>query len=113
MGEKMEKKMGERKTMRRIIGLILAVFMTGAFAVSFVVSDSGEACAAAATPFAQHGRLAVSGTKLVDEKGQNVQLRGCKYIQSCMVSSVLFKGFLSVIAGRLGGKCGPPCHVYL
>lgn len=58
--------MREKKIIRRIMLLVVCMLLCGNMTVS----------AAAKTPVATHGRLAVKGTDLVDSRGRKFQLRG-------------------------------------
>lgn len=56
--------------------LVIVRFLAAAFLVFGIVFCMQPACAWAGSFAEQHGRLSISGTCLVDEKGETVQLRG-------------------------------------
>ena len=62
---------GNRRRYQVISGLLAIIIVC-----TMVLFDTKETKAASGTPFASHGRLSVSGTKLVDASGQVYQLRG-------------------------------------
>ena len=64
--------MGEKNGWRKALSVILSVVLV----CTMKIMHSKETQAASGTPFATHGRLSVSGTKLVDAGGQVYQLRG-------------------------------------
>lgn len=61
---------------RKILVAILTMVMVFTMSFSGLISGICESKAAGATPFASHGKLAVSGTQLVDAYGQPFQIRG-------------------------------------
>lgn len=65
--------MKRRRVWQRIVSLLLVFVMV--FTVAEIQPDA-DAFAAAKTPLATHGRLAVKGADLVDAKGRKFQLRG-------------------------------------
>ena len=65
--------MKRRRVWQRIVSLLLVFVMV--FTVAVIQPDA-DAFAAAKTPLATHGRLAVKGADLVDAKGRKFQLRG-------------------------------------
>ena len=64
--------MGGKNGWRKALSVILSVVLV----CTMTIVQSKETQAASGTPFAAHGRLSVSGTKLVDASGQAYQLRG-------------------------------------
>ena len=65
--------MRKKGVWRRLTAILLTIVMV--FMVTAVRPDT-DAFAAAKTPLATHGRLAVKGADLVDAKGRKFQLRG-------------------------------------
>ncbi len=66
--------MGQR--LKKIIGIICAVMLIFTCAAGTYKTAQNNVYAAGSTPVSQHGQLSVSGTNIVDQYGQNFQLRG-------------------------------------
>lgn len=64
--------MGGNRRRYQFVSVLMAIVMV----CTMALLDTKETQAASGTPFASHGRLSVSGTKLVDSSGQTYQLRG-------------------------------------
>lgn len=64
--------MGGNRGRYQFVSVLMAIVMV----CTMALFDTKETQAASGIPFAAHGRLSVSGAKLVDSSGQVYQLRG-------------------------------------
>lgn len=80
------------KKMKKIVYLVFALALT--FAGLWMGSTTAQA-ASKPTPYQMHGKLKVSGTKLLDKKSKTVQLRGVSLhgIQHTNGSTTAFKDY--------------------
>ncbi len=68
--------------MKSLLSLFLIVSLTGLFSCSGqknIDNSTAESETATMTPVGKHGRLKVKGSKVVDEHGDTVQLRGVSF----------------------------------
>ena len=76
--EKQSRKKQSRRILARLLALALCLSLSLVFSLSTCSGPEGglKAQAAESTPVSSHGKLSVSGTRLVDQYGQPFQIRG-------------------------------------